>query len=754
MELKEKRIWVLKRKAIKDGQEVTIYVDAAGNPIRSEGHLNVCRLMTYQEAMAAMELIGADGLAYITPAGYCCLSICQNDPTHPYAQLMLTRYDSYAERSADGSSLHIVGQCDVSQLPVCMADNGRRKLNNNYMLTNQERGLTLILSDLSRHIVTYTGDVVWDRPVIDCTAAVRLTLDKDLHKPVQRRYSAARDGDRKIYDLINQLRDQANGSKFSVLFDEGNLAEYASHEAADVALCTMVAFRAGPDPLTITQVFGRSALYYSRWENAAYRDNVIRRAIKACNGKYHEAHMPHPPFVKYTDAGKPYISPPLLARYIRDNLDYLMVRDNGKHGLVNYVYKDGCYKLYSDEMLLGTIKSYIAQYDEELIRMSAVKEVLQLLRSDENTIRQDELDADQTIINFKNGILEIDETATKLVPHSPEYHSTIQLACDWPGQDAPTPVFDKFLHTLTDGDEAVKELLLEYIGVCLSNIPGWKLKKSLFMIGVGDTGKSQLKLMTERLLGPDNYIGIDLSQIEARFGTGAIYGMRLAGCADMGYSELKELSVFKRLTGGDSILGEFKGQQAFSFVYNGMLWFCSNRLPAFSGDHGSWVYNRIMVVTCKNVIPPEQQDKHLQDKLWEEREGIVYKVIRALQTVIANGYRFSEPESVKIAREKYMVDNDPALMFFREYMCPRITYKPAEDAHSQQVYDAYRAWHRRNFDTKPVSNQDFKKALASALGIDKDALVKRGNSGTVYRHYTLTNDGWELYNRISMQQQP
>lgn len=50
-----------------------------------------------------------------------------------------------------------------------------------------------------------------------------------------------------------------------------------------------------------------------------------------------------------------------------------------------------------------------------------------------------------------------------------------------------------------------------------------RLKKSLFLVGDGDTGKSQLKSLVERLLGKGNFIGIDLKEIEARFGTGAIY---------------------------------------------------------------------------------------------------------------------------------------------------------------------------------------------------------------------------------------
>jgi len=55
--------------------------------------------------------------------------------------------------------------------------------------------------------------------------------------------------------------------------------------------------------------------------------------------------------------------------------------------------------------------------------------------------------------------------------------------------------------------------------------------------------------------------------------------------------------------------------------------------------------------------------------MYAERDGIVYKAVKALQTVIANGYRFSEPGSVAAAREKYMSENSTVISFFEECMC-------------------------------------------------------------------------------------
>ena len=88
-----------------------------------------------------------------------------------------------------------------------------------------------------------------------------------------------------------------------------------------------------------------------------------------------------------------------------------------------------------------------------------------------------------------------------------------QTPCDWTGKPEPTPVFDAYMRTFTNGDKAVEQLLLEFMGVCISNIKGRRMKRALFLVGDGDTGKSQLKSLVERLLGKGNFIGIDLKEI-------------------------------------------------------------------------------------------------------------------------------------------------------------------------------------------------------------------------------------------------
>ena len=174
-----------------------------------------------------------------------------------------------------------------------------------------------------------------------------------------------------------------------------------------------------------------------------------------------------------------------------------------------------------------------------MVEPSELNKVYKLLQTDlYNKIEANRLNADSNIINFANGLLHLD-TLT-LHPHTPAIYSTIQIPCSWNPQALSSPVFNNFLHTLSNGDKSVKKLLWEYIGYAVSNIPGYKCKQALILYGAGNTGKSQYLSLLEKLIGPENYCSMSLQQLEMRFGTSALWGKRLAGNADMGSAKIDE----------------------------------------------------------------------------------------------------------------------------------------------------------------------------------------------------------------------
>ena len=129
----------------------------------------------------------------------------------------------------------------------------------------------------------------------------------------------------------------------------------------------------------------------------------------------------------------------------------------------------------------------------------------------------------------------------------------------------------------------------------------------------------------------------------------------------MGFVTIDEVNTLKNLTGGDNLFAEFKGKDGFSFVYDGLLWFNTNKLPYFRRDRGKHVYERFMIVRCPNIIPKEKRDPQLLDKLLNEKEAIVSVAIEYLKQAIERGYQFTESEFMTCERDDYEIENNSLL---------------------------------------------------------------------------------------------
>ncbi|MBR2133440.1 MAG: toprim domain-containing protein [Eubacterium sp.] len=446
----------------------------------------------------------------------------------------------------------------------------------------------------------------------------------------------------------------------------------------------------------------------------------------------------------YCEKDKRKVNPALLAKAFREKEHFKLVKDPVNNTAVFYIYKNGVYKAISDSLLKGYIKQYITDYDESILKMPNVEEAYKNLMTDLEYVKPDELDSRQNIINFENGLLDLD-TMT-LLPHTPDILSTIQLPCKWK-QDAPEPiVFNRFMNTLTNGDTGAKELLVQFIGITLSNVPGYKFKKALFLFGKGNTGKSQLRTLVERLLGSDNCCAVDLVELEERFGMANIFGKRLIGSNDMTFARVKQISKFKLLTGGDAVEIERKGKDKFTAVYKGVIWFCTNELPRFGGDRGDWVYERIMPVECRNVIAPENQDKYICEKMFAEREGIVKMAVEALRRAIDNGYTYNIPSSSLALLDEYKEQNSPALSFYKE-CCVMRNSRTDDDCTVNRMFDVFSAWCRRNNSNYILKPKEFKREIADYLNVSVDDLTFRKKDGKHYI-FTLTTDAKKEYEKI------
>lgn len=117
------------------------------------------------------------------PKGFFLLDIDHRDISDAFVQLMLSRFSSYAEVSPSGNGIHIIGQCDISKLPVHFDDRRKRLvLDSEYYQKRSDVGLELYIGDITNRYGTFTGNTVNNLPIADCTQAVLTTLDKEMRK--------------------------------------------------------------------------------------------------------------------------------------------------------------------------------------------------------------------------------------------------------------------------------------------------------------------------------------------------------------------------------------------------------------------------------------------------------------------------------------------------------------------------------------------------------------------------------------------
>lgn len=276
--------------------------------------------------------------------------------------------------------------------------------------------------------------------------------------------------------------------------------------------------------------------------------------------------------------------------------------------------------------------------------------------------------ADESIINMADGILHLD-TMTK-TPHSHEVYSTILIPCRYSAGMTfdDCPKFRDYLNELVDGDEELKRLIMEYIGVIISNVYGYRYKKMLMLYGKGNTGKSVLRELLIKIIGEENNQPINIEQLNSDFGAAQVKDKRLAGAGDMTVKKLGQIEIIKSLTGSDNLNGNRKHKDAISFQYRGLLLFCCNELPQFDGDKGQHVYERFLVVPCNNIIEKSRRNSQLVDELYEERNAIVSIAIDAMRKTIDRGYKFTEGQVILEQRKNYEVLNN-SLFGFVEQCC-------------------------------------------------------------------------------------
>jgi len=329
-----------------------------------------------------------------------------------------------------------------------------------------------------------------------------------------------------------------------------------------------------------------------------------------------------------------------------------------------------------------------------------------------------DLDADPYLLNTATGTLDLRTMQTG--PHNPRDRITRVTSA---GVDlhASGAAWEAFLARVLP-DEDVRAFLQRYVGLGLC---GAVLEHVLCILtGTGRNGKGVFYGAVGAALGdyaitaePDLFMhrdgGHPTGEMDLR-------GARWAVVSESDHGRRLAEATVKRLTGGDRIKARRMRQDFVEFTPSHTAALVTNHLPKVSGDDPA-LWARLRVVPFNVVIPKDEQDPHLGERLTLEADAILTWAIRGW--VDYQRRRLDEPEAVLTATAAYQVDSDAVRRFVDE----RCIVSPHAFTTTAEAFAAWGRWATAD-GAEPMSQKAFGQAL-DRLGYPADPHRRRRRFG-------------------------
>ncbi len=338
---------------------------------------------------------------------------------------------------------------------------------------------------------------------------------------------------------------------------------------------------------------------------------------------------------------------------------------------VTWSYRDGVWRLDKDVIERRAVALLGRRY-----RQSHVTNVTAVIRAQIPTISCDPVSA---FLNTRNGM--VDWETEEVVPHDPEYFSTVQFPWEWDAK-AVCPRFDRFLNDILSPDYVT--LAWQMIGYLLYS--GNPRQVAFMLWGTGSNGKGTLMRVLSALLGGENYATETLTQLNKnKFAAINLYGMiaNLAGDIDATFQE--DTAMFKTLTGEDMVSGERKFGDRVKFLCWAVPVFSANKIPG-SADTTKGYTRRWKIIRFEKEFAESEIITGYSDLLVEELPGIAAKALGYLRDVMAGG--FKDDGEIARGKEDFEREIDQVKQWIDE--CTERVATAYEERSA--AYKAYRAW--------------------------------------------------------------
>jgi len=332
-----------------------------------------------------------------------------------------------------------------------------------------------------------------------------------------------------------------------------------------------------------------------------------------------------------------------------------------------YFYKDGVYTHFSERRLEDLVIREINNTEiySGFRTVSHMKSKVRWIIAEIPT--KNETEKDGTIINVKNGLLNIN--TMELKPHTPEYISFSQVQTEYQ-PNATCPTWDKVISEWMAGDEEEekKELLQRFSGYTLTE--HCAAQKALILLGSGGNGKSTFVHIINSIIGKKSTSNLSLEFMLEKFGTIGILGKQLNITEEISDKKIPNSETFKKIISGERIQVDVKNRPQIAFNPKVKLILAVNEMPRIEDPTDAT--NRRLLVVCFNNSFIGKEDTALKSSgskmgvLHEELPGILNWMIQGLKKISNENYKFSSTYEHNEVMKHFREENNPIDRFMAE----------------------------------------------------------------------------------------
>lgn len=358
-----------------------------------------------------------------------------------------------------------------------------------------------------------------------------------------------------------------------------------------------------------------------------------------------------------------------------------------------HIWDGNCWPLDKTQRVANWMKrvlfqAYVAVWNNGMPRATQTDEAKFLsnsnnIRNIEGALRSASLDISVESSVFDthdwylpcNNGLTYDMEAGKVIQSLPEHRMSRCVPFPALHEPQPHPKWDAVLNLVMGDDPNMVRYLRQLLGLCLTGYVGEKA----FWFWHGDTnaGKTTILQFMARLGGPFVY-SIPLKAIlKMRHDVAILHeiagieGMRLVYAEEFKPGDVLDSSWVKRISGGNDITADKKGENGRTFRSTAKLVIGTNDMPDIT-DIDEAIRGRTRVVPFPANIPavmeerglPLQSIEEVVADLMTEAPAILYDLFQAVGEWRAMGRRLGQPEPVAKASKVYLDNQDPLIEWF------------------------------------------------------------------------------------------